>query len=341
MSDAHSHRGSSGTRKPRLFAFRVVPADLLTQYGSLIREVLFGGAAAPSGKTVFEIDPVSGYLNYRNPKKLYREERRRTLALPRTKEEATRAAMAFLAGRYEAFTGNAHLRELFANSLNEGKSLALPFSAIPHPGWLKHFGTSLVRNDKHPQPDHWLCKFQVEVECPDKSRLPVLNSSIDVRIGEAAADARGVPNYEVVGFQSRWRPVYDAYPVERFLPDSGAAPPAHAGGHAEAHSEASAAHLHAGKLTRLAYLLADENVPQFNLLPYEATVSGEHHLSILPASKDSLWVEFNVRRVGGKYRIQALVMGGSGDYQAHWGFWDPFQYEIGGDGRDADYREAV
>jgi hypothetical protein len=291
----------------------------MTESRILIRDLLFGAGAA-SGDAVFEMSPVSGYVGYRHNKKLYREEERKTLSLPPTREEATRAAKAYLAERHLAFTRNALLQQAFANTLTRGKPLAYPFSLIPPPRWLKHAGTHLVRNDKHDQPDHWLCTFQVEVEAPDGRKLPVYGSSLELRLGESAGAGGPAARYEVVGFRSRWRPVYEPYRVQQFLPDTGE--PEH-----DPHEAASAGHAHVDETTLLAYVLADENVPQFNLLPYEATVSGEHHMSVIPASRDSLWVEMRVSKAGGKYGIQALILGGSGSFKAYWGFWNPFAWE--------------
>jgi len=331
MSGNHPH--SSAARRPtlNLSAFKIVPVKLIIQNQTLIREQLFGGGAS-SPEVSFEINAVSGYVSYRHRKKLYREGERKTLALPPTEEAATLAAKTFLSERYQAFATNQLLQQTFANALTKGKPLAYPFSfsMIPPPRWLKHAGTYLVRNDKHEQPDHWLCKFQVEIETAG-GKLPVLNSSLDLRIGESGGG--GALNYEVIGFQSRWRPIYESYRVEQFLPDTGQ--PEH-----DPAEEQNGGHVHLDEFTLLSYLLADEKVPQFNLLPYEATVSGEHHLSVLPASKHSLWVELNVRKANGKYKVQALLMGGSGNYQAHWGFWDPYVYKLVGQ-KDAKKKKPI
>jgi hypothetical protein len=324
MSDNHEHSRAATRPRLKLSAFRIVPVERITQNRILIRDLLFGGRAS-STEVVFEVNPISGYVSYRHTKKLYREEKRKNLALPRTKEDATQAAKTFLSERYEVFITNRLLQQTFADALTKGKPLIYPFSMIPPPQWLKHAGTYLVRNDKHDQPDHWLCKFQVEIGTADGKKLAVLSSSLDVRLGESA-NGGGAQRYEVIGFQSRWRPIYDHYRVEQFLPDTGE--PDHEP--AEEQSAGPAGHVHLDELTLLSYLLADENVPQFNLLPYEATVSGEHHLSVLPASKDSVWVELNVRKVTGKYKVQALLLGGSGNYEACWGFWDPYAYEFPG-----------
>lgn len=317
MSSNHEHSGAARRERLSLFAFRIVPVKNITANQVLIRDLLFG-AGASSTEVAFEINPISGYISYRQTKKLYRQEERTNLALPPTKDKATGAAKTFLAERYRVFATNELFLQTYSNALAEGK---YPFSMIPPPHWLKHAGTYLVRNDKHEQRDHWLCKFQVELETPDKRKLPVLNSSFDVRVGESTD---GGLNYEVVGFQSRWRPIYESYPVEQFLPDTGEPE------HDPTEEAPGAGHVHVDEHTLLTYLLADENVPQRNLLPYEATVSGEHHLSILPAGKDSLWVEMNVSKDNGKYKVQALLLGGSGNYQAYWGFWDPYDYEFAG-----------
>lgn len=316
MPGDHDHaRGPR--RRLSLYAFRVVPVNLMMESRILIRDLLFGPGAA-SSDAVFEMNPVSGYVGYRHKKKLYRQEERKNPALAPTQAAATAAATAYLAERHLAFTSNTLLQRVFTSTLTPGRSLACPFSPVPPPRWLKHAGTHLVRNDRHNQPDHWLCRFQVEIEAPDGRKLPVYGSSIEVRLGEAAVP--GAARYEVVGFRSRWRPVYEPYPVQQFLPDTGE--PEHDPDGAE-----PAGHAHADETTLLAYVLADENVPQFNLLPYEATVSGEHHMSVMPASKDSLWVEMRVSKAGGKYRVQALVLGGSGNFKAYWGFWNPFACE--------------
>lgn len=316
MSSSHKHPDAP-TQRLSLYAFKLVPVRLMVQSQALIRELLFGGMAS-SSETAFEIHSVSGYLNYRHTKKLYREEERKNLALPETEEDATCAAYTFLDERYRAFTANLLLQQSIACELTQDK-LAYSFSVVPPRQWLKHVASYLVKNDKHKQPDHWLCKFQVEIEAPDGRRMPVLNSSLDVRLGEAAG---GGSNYQVVGFQSRWRPVYESYRVEQFLSDTGE--PEH--DPQEEESEIASGHVHVEELTLLSYVLSDANVPQLNLLPYEATVSGDHHLSVLPASKDSLWVELNVKPFGGKYKVQALLLGGSGNFQAAWGFWNPYGY---------------
>jgi|SRR6185369_5032142 len=299
-----------------LYAFRMVPVRLILQNQALIRELLFGGVRA-SSETEFEINPVSGYLSYRHKKKLYGEEERKNLALPQTKEDATSAAYTFLEERYRAFADNQLLQRLVAGVLTKNKQLDYSFSVVPPPKWLKHVVSILVKNDKHKQPDHWLCKFQVEVETPDGRKIPVLNSSLDVRIGEAVG---GGVNYEVVGFQSHWRPLYESYRVEQFLSDTGEPE------HDPEEESAASDDVHVDELTLLSYVLSDADVPQLNLLPYETTVSGEHHLSVLPGSKDSLWVELNVKKAGGKYKVEALLLGGSGNYQAAWGFWNPYGY---------------
>ncbi|MDQ3920044.1 MAG: hypothetical protein M3348_16385 [Acidobacteriota bacterium] len=319
MSGTRAHPGDGRGQRLSLYAFRIVPVKLLTGSRILIRDLLFGPAAA-SKDAVFEMNPVSGYFGYRHTKKLYREEKRDNLSLAPTEAEATRAAKAFLAERHLTFKSTVMLQQAFADTLTPGKPLLYPFSPIPPPQWLKHAGTYLVRNDKHEQPDHWLCKFQAEVETPDGKKLPVHSSSIDLRLGESAGGVGPLAQYEVIGFRSRWRPVYEHYRVEQFLPDTGE--PGHDPPEAE-----STGQVHLGETTLLAYMLSDENVPQHNLLPYEATVSGEHHMSVLPASKDSLWVEMRVSRAEGKYKIQALVLGGSGNFKAQWGFWNPFGFE--------------
>lgn len=318
MSGDHGHPGGGRRRRLSLYAFRVVPVKLMMESRILIRDLLFGAGAA-SRDAVFEMSPVSGYVSYRHEKKLYREEERTSFSLAPTEEKATGAAMAYLAERHLAFTGDTRLQQIFADTLTRGEPLAYPFSPVPPPRWLKHAGTHLVRNDKHDQPDHWLCRFQVEVPASGGRMLPVYGSSIEVRLGDSAG-AGLAARYEVVGFRSRWRPVYEPYRVEQFLPDTGE--PEH-----DPHEAESAGHAHVDETTLLAYVLADENVPQFNLLPYEATVSGEHHMSVIPASRDSLWVEMRVAKAGGRYRIQALVLGGSGNFQAGWGFSNPFAFE--------------
>src|SRR5215218_8608899 len=161
MSSNHEHPGAHKQRLS-LYAFRIVPVRLMVQSYALIRELLFGGVAS-SSETAFEINPVSGYLSYRHTKKLYGEEERKNLALPQTKEDATSAAYTFLEERYRAFADNLLLQRLVAGVLTKNKQLDYSFSVVPPPKWLKHVVSILVKNDKHTQPDHWLCKFQVEV----------------------------------------------------------------------------------------------------------------------------------------------------------------------------------
>ncbi len=295
-----ANAATSPTPVRRLPAFRLVPARDLMENAAWIQQVLFGRGGR------FEMHPVSGHIRYEQPKKLQREDKRRYLALPPTREAATLAAKTFLSNRHDALT----------------RGQARPLPVIPPPTWLRHYGTYLVRNDHHDQPDHWLCKFQVEIEIAGQTSIPVLGASIDLRIGEAATDAGLEPNYEVVGFYSRWRAVSDQYTVGAFVPRE-TQPHVH-GADASAGAGEGKEHVHLDASTRLTYLLSDESDPQSNLVPYDATVSGEHHVSILPASDDSLWIEFHVGVERGSYAIQAVVMAGRGSYQAAWGYWDPY-----------------
>jgi hypothetical protein len=315
-----SHVHPAGTEaKLKLFGFRIVPADFITQNKALIQRTMFAGTG------VLEINPQSGYIHYSNRNQLYRDEERKRLALPQTAEAATAAAVAFLTERYEEFLKNKFLQTSCAKLLKPGEQMSYAFSPVPHPKWVKPVGTFLMEHDKHDQPDHWLCKFQVEIETPDRKRMPIMGSSIDVRIGESHAAALS-PMYEVIGFHSQWRPVYDVYSVNQFLEDTGT--PQHE--HDDEASEETG-HAHIDEFTQITYVLSDENVPQLNLLPYEATISGEHHARILPASQDSLWAELSFRRETGKYTVRALILGGSGNFQVHWSYWDPFNFDPEGE----------
>ena len=243
--------------------------------------------------------------------KLYPRGGAQNLALPPTEEEATSAAKTFLAERHRAFASNTLLQKAFEGVLTGGKPLVYPFSVIPPQRWLSP-QDYLVRNDKHDQPDHWLCNSRSRSRRPtqENPRPTALHRRSPRRVGERR---RRPPRRSTrsSAFAPAGGRSYEHYRVEQFLTRHGRA------GQRPGRSTVRGARApRRDDAARL--LLADETVPQFNLLPYEATVSGEHHMSVLPASKDSLWVEMKVSKAGGKYKIQPSSWAAAGTS----GSWD-------------------
>lgn len=319
MSGNHSTTPST-ERKRRdrldLFSFPILSPDEIAHFSKRFKTQLFG---TPGPNDRLEINPVSGYLSYSKSTLNDPEGRDQSNRLPQTEAEALQAALKFVKDKYASFEKDADLQSRVTQLHAAGKPLKKAFAPIPHPDWLKVIEVYPVRNSAKGHADHWLCKFEVELPLP-KGKALLLNANLDLRIGVPAVSA--LPgSYDVVGMVMRYRPLVYAPqgPLELFLEDTGAPQ------HVEADEEASqGGHSHFGSETYISYILADENSPQLNLLPYEVTTAGGHHLSILPASKQSLWVEFRVEVVNKEYKIYALIMGGSGDYEAKWAHWNPF-----------------
>jgi hypothetical protein len=319
-----NHSTTPNTERKRrdrldLFSFPILSPDEIAHFSKRFKTQLFG---TPGPNDRLEINPVSGYLSYSKSTLNDPEARDQSNRLPQTEAEALQAALKFVKDKYASFEKDADLQSRVTQLHAAGKPLKKAFAPIPHPDWLKVIEVYPVRNSAKGHADHWLCKFEVELPLP-KGKALLLNANLDLRIGVPAVSA--LPDsYDVVGMVMRYRPLVYAPqgPLELFLEDTG--DPQHVEADETDEHASSGGHSHVGNETFISYLLADENSPQLNLLPYEVTLAGGHHLSILPASKQSLWVELQVEVDGGEYKIYALIMGGSGDYDAEWAHWKLF-----------------
>lgn len=283
-------------------------------YPAKVKAILFG-QLGPDDQA--EINPVSGYIRYTKSSLGKTDSVAKARNLPQTKGEAQKAALAFLREKHAEFLAFKALQDDVTRLYGQGQPLKQGFAPVPHPDWLRLVSTDLVSNEKPGCPDHWCCKYAIELPLPS-GRAVLLNSELDIRIGMAHLGISPA-QYEVVGFSMRYRPiVYQPVgPLDYFLPDIGN--PGH--DEDEAHGDA---HMHLSTETHIAYILEDANAPQLNLLPYEVTVGGGHHVSVLPASTRSIWIEWRVETTAQNYLIHALIMGGSGTYNGNWAYWKPF-----------------
>lgn len=319
------HQDSAASSKPskrksnkslELYKFPILSPNEIEYFAGSFKELLFG---ARSASDRCEINPVSGYISYAKAMENRAATKNGGKNLPQAEQDASNAALAFLKEKYQAFSKAARLQQSVQQRYNKGKSLEYSFAPIPNPEWLKPLEVYPVSSANNGQADHWLCKFEIEIPV-NKTRMKLFNASIDVRVG--AAPIASLPKqYEIVGLISRFRPIVFApsKPLEMFLEDTGNPMPS------QDESEEEHAHgFQAENETIIAYMQSDADSPQFNLLPYEVSLEGGHHLNILPASKESLWVEFASEVELGKVKVYALIMGGSGHYQVKWAQWNTF-----------------
>lgn len=292
------------------------PAEI-ARFGGRFKQVLFG----PTGSDDrLEINPESGYISYSKATLNHPEGRDDSQRLPQTEAEAVQAALDFIREKHAAFLADSELQDQVAQLHHGGKPLIKGFAPIPQADWLKLVEAYPVRNTTRGHADHWLVKFAVELPMPNGKPVHILQASLDLRIGPPALSSYATA-YAVLGMSLRYRPLVYAPqgPLPPFLADTG--DPDHAETDA---SHSHGGHHHIGNETFISYILSDAHTPQYKLLPYEVTVEGGHHLSVLPATKESLWVEWRVEHDLDEYTIYALIMGGSGAYEAHWASWRPF-----------------
>lgn len=303
-----------------LFSFPLLSPAEIAQFSGRFKSVLFGPLGSEDR---LEINPESGYISYSKATLNHPEGRDDSQRLPQTEAEAVEAALAFIREKHAAFLAEADLQSRIRQLHNAGKPLVKGFAPIPQADWLKLVEAYPVRNTAKGHADHWLVKFEVELPMPKGKAVHLLHASLDLRIGPPALSVYANV-YEVWGMSMRYRPLVYAPqgPLEHFLEDTGS--PGHHDSSESGEGESQGGHVHLGNETYISYILSDAHTPQYKLLPYEVTVEGGHHLAVLPATKESLWVEWRVEHDRDDYTIYALIMGGSGDYEAHWAYWRPF-----------------
>jgi hypothetical protein len=294
-----------------LYSFPIMSPQEIERYASRFKAMLFG---AISKDDTCEINPISGYCYYAKAEKTPSSGAPSVVNLPRDKGEAAKAAVGWLRTKYGEFLKDNQLQSQIQQLYSKGKPLKFGFAPIPHPDWIQLIEAYPVKSRHHSKADHWLCKFEVVLPLGG-SKFKIWNANIDLRIG-AATNPSFPLDFQLQGLSIRYRPLiyWPSAPLEKFLDDTGN--PAHLEHETEQPHE-----FHLESNTHICYILSDDNAPQFNLLPYEVTIAGGHEASILPASKQSLWVELQVEYTGGCYIVFALIMGGSGNYEGKWGHW--------------------
>jgi hypothetical protein len=256
--------------------YELIDADRLVENATRIGELLFRMPRGGVGRS-FAVSPICGWLLYSDHTQLRRSRRKRRL--PDDAAAARAAARRFLAAA--------------AAQAPALRALGLP---PLFPAQLEDAETTLVFHPRLPQVDHWLCRLtpHLSTRTADNESVPVIGSSIDLRIGELG---------EVIGLSSRWRPCV------RGLSRPATAHPERAGVGAT-HSQPP----------QQVYLLAGQNAPQRFLAPYWIE-TGEEHPGLIPASDCSLLATIvELERADG-VELWAAVAGGSGQYDLSWATW--------------------
>jgi len=144
--------------------------------------------------------------------------------------------------------------------------------------------------------DHWLYRAQPQLARDFTTKLDVLGTSIEIRIGDAG---------RVVGFSWRWRPL------------TGERTTAAATTLAEAITKPTDSEGNPYE-NRQVYVLDGDGIPQYYLSPYHL-VNVENEYALAPASNFSLAVSYGVAaRDDGSSDVTAVVTGGSGRYEFRW-----------------------
>lgn len=144
--------------------------------------------------------------------------------------------------------------------------------------------------------DHWLYRAQPQLARDFDTKLEVLGSCIDIRVGDAGA---------ITSFAWRWRPL------------TGERTTATATTLANAITKTMDDQGHPYE-NRQVYVLDGDGIPQYYLSPYHI-LNAENEYALAPASSFSLSVAFGViGREDGTSDVTAVVSGGSGRYQFTW-----------------------
>lgn len=283
---------------PRLLCYKLAPpgaaAKAADPIARLIRKEL--GVAEPE-RHVVEVTPWSGWIRYYDRKRLWQD---RVVALP-SRAQAQEKAEAWLRTYAALLTGNPALPD-------EVRSLQLA------PGQAKAQDLMALANSNGNGYDHWLYRAQPMLTLgASPGAVAVMGSAVEIRIGEGGA---------IIGFTVRWRALTGetvrvplVAPQERYVdqpPDS------------DSDNEAP---------SELVYVLDGEFSPQSYLSPFYLRGTG-HDISYVGAGALSLTIDFFGYNTNEATELTAIVMGGSGNYDVHWGYaplGEPFELQMLGE----------
>jgi hypothetical protein len=238
------------------------------------------GVADPT-RHVIEVTPWSGWVRYYDRKKLWQE---RPAVLPAA-EQARAKAETWLRTYAGLLANNGALPD-------EVRSLQLA------PSQAKPQDLMVLSNTNGTGYDHWLYRAQPVLSVgAGQPAAAIMGGAVEIRIGDGG---------DVVGFSVRWRAltgevlrVPRAEPVARFLDDppddpKDTTPP------------------------EIVYVLDGEFSPQAYLSPFYLRGTG-HEISFSSASPASLTIDFYGENTSEATELTAIVAGGSGNYDVHWG----------------------
>ena len=284
------------------YAYKILEPNILFSKKEKIGKILFPYGMSNSKDIDFSINEVSGYISYFNKEKIYAEKAPSKKLLPQTEEKATSIAFEFMEEKYKRFEKDELFLEKFI--IRNKENINIKFNLLPNPKWLIHVQTLAVKNPHTSTLDHWLVKYVIEIETPNKKKYPVLYASIDIRIGASISKMEG---YEIIGYVQKWRPMYECFKVEQYLSDTAEPTEEEEDEHGDTTTTP-----HLMSEIRLSYILSDENYMQNNLLLYEVETDG-HHSSVMPASIMSIWVDFAYE----DNKLVALIQGTSSNIEVN------------------------
>jgi len=308
---------------PQLKIYKNLDVNLLIMY----REVIPGFIPdKPLKKDLFtfDISEVSGVWTYYNEEELYMNKHSRFL--PKDEVALRKAGADFFRNFNNNFLA-------YAASKPEFK---LP---VLLPSDVDLAEIQLVRSENGEFIDHVLCRFQPFLRGSSEfgsSRLPVVDSMIDLRIGNHG---------KVIGARVDWRPLVDMtnddivpfadYPdwLKEHHHEEDGKESDHDHDEVEGHEGGSESpeHVHENKLPEnayIGYLNYDESVYQNYYMPFYVMPNG-HHKTFLPATKNGMIVQVLQMRLENSIALGALVIGGSSYYEYEWASYQVHELDNG------------
>ncbi len=269
--------------------FELVDTDVVEKALHKIGEKLFH---LPKASPLLGVSKGSGWLHFLNQQEI--RSARRKPSLPETPAAAQEAGTSFFS----------HAAQLFLEPWYSELKIPALFPKLSDLEFVAALGVP------HPETgafDHWLVRYRVSLQPsilpapgslgqgtvaskPIPARIPVVGGGIDLRIGDKGT---------VIGLNSCWRPP-KLYRRSILYPHPEDTPP-----------------------MQLVYLLNDEHAEQSYLAPYYQSFSTDDEGSFLPASIFSPLVFILEQPEEGRTRLDALVIGGSGQYEYQWTRWSP------------------
>jgi len=254
----------------------------LQDHEDLVRRIVFQLlGVSDSTRHQFWISASSGWMSYTDTQRLWRKDGQP--APGRTAADAKKKAEVFIQ-RFKAA-----LDERAAQPSSPLANLVIVPPLTP-------LDPVLVPRVGRPGWDHWLYRAQPQLARDFTTKLDVLGTCIDMRIGDAG---------KVIGFSWRWRPL------------TGERTTATATTLAEAITKPTDEEGNSYE-NRQVYVLDGDGIPQYYLSPYHL-VNVENEYVLAPASSFSLAISYGVvARDDGSSDVTAVVGGGSGRYEFAW-----------------------